>query len=276
MPPQSRKNPKWRRDPHPYEEHVNFAQLDDEMTSMEKRFVRAARPLVGRLTRRAGAKLKRHTSGQLRLFTLADQVPYQELYFDYAEDNTKRFGRITAEELKTTFALNEGLLELFKNQAGVIIKTHLDNVTSSIRKRIGILDEYNQEEATRLTATVSGLLDSGSSSIGSVMVATSISEVRRDMFGESAEDISRYLYSAILDGRTCPICEDLDGMTLTAENYNKTPWLTPTHHRCRCIWVAILKEQTVKPNLTSPKGVAGGKKSPPFADWLQKNGLTYG
>ena len=81
-------------------------------------------------------------------------------------------------------------------------------------------------------------------------VANSINIGRAATFAAYKEVIDRYEYSAILDEKTCPTCEDLDSSVVSPEDYETTEWQPPIHFFCRCLWIAILKEEQEKPPIT--------------------------
>lgn len=53
--------------------------------------------------------------------------------------------------------------------------------------------------------------DSKLSLTGAIVVSQAVNRGRQDVFEAHRAKISVYQYSAILDDRTCPICEDPDG-----------------------------------------------------------------
>lgn len=55
-------------------------------------------------------------------------------------------------------------------------------------------------------------------------------------------------YSAILDKKTCPLCRELDGMYVEVGSADHLEFTPPIHHKCRCIWVYIGREETM-PNV---------------------------
>lgn len=58
-----------------------------------------------------------------------------------------------------------------------------------------------------------------------------------------AADVGKFVYSAILDGRACPVCRAFDGVTLPKRH----PWwesrTPPNHRRCRCRIIALTWDQ---------------------------------
>lgn len=77
-----------------------------------------------------------------------------------------------------------------------------------------------------------------------IVVAEAVNEGRESGFADIQDQISLYQFSAILDERTCPNCEELDGQYFEADDPQLGPLTPPLHPGCRCIWVAVLKEET--------------------------------
>jgi hypothetical protein len=94
-----------------------------------------------------------------------------------------------------------------------------------------------------------------------VSLAGSLNLGRNDSFAAS-DDIDRMQYSAILDNRTTQICKDLDGSVVSYEEYAATKWIPPCHFGCRSIWVAILKDDSFKPEFRPIPARPGGITEP--------------
>ena len=55
-------------------------------------------------------------------------------------------------------------------------------------------------------------------------------------------------YYAILDKRTCPLCEELNGSVVEVGSTEHQNHMPPIHNRCRCIWVYYDEQETNQPN----------------------------
>lgn len=97
---------------------------------------------------------------------------------------------------------------------------------------------------------------------GAVAVALGINRGRADVFQSARTQIAVYQYSAILDKRVCPICASLDGSVVDFQSYMSAPWQPPIHFNCRCIWVAVLKDQAEIPEITGFPESPGGVDAP--------------
>lgn len=76
-----------------------------------------------------------------------------------------------------------------------------------------------------------------------INIAEAVNEGRAAGFSDIADQIGAYQWSAILDERTCDICTELDGKYFEAGDLNLNTLKPPIHPACRCILVAVLKEE---------------------------------
>ena len=84
-----------------------------------------------------------------------------------------------------------------------------------------------------------------------LVTSEEINNGRRYTFESSKDDIYGYQWSAILDGATCNYCKSMDGRVIGTEDKafsNYKPGAV--HFNCRCIWVAIMKEEESPPPFT--------------------------
>jgi SPP1 gp7 family putative phage head morphogenesis protein len=70
-----------------------------------------------------------------------------------------------------------------------------------------------------------------------------INEARLDAYTDPALDgfVTALQYSSILDSRTTPICEHMDGRTYTAAQWEGElrPWVPPNHFNCRSLIIPV-------------------------------------
>lgn len=74
-------------------------------------------------------------------------------------------------------------------------------------------------------------------------VAEAVNLGRENGFEDIADEIGAYQWSAILDDRTCPICESLDGTYFEPGDPALAELKPPLHSSCRCMLFAVLKEE---------------------------------
>jgi len=64
--------------------------------------------------------------------------------------------------------------------------------------------------------------------------------------------IVRFVWSAILDRRTCPLCRSLDGKVIDASDKRFSTFHPPIHQNCRCIWIGICQDDPYIPPIDWP------------------------
>jgi len=78
-----------------------------------------------------------------------------------------------------------------------------------------------------------------------VNIAEAVNAGREAGFEDIADQIGAYQWSAILDDKTCERCTELDGKNFKPSDPQLDALRPPLHPNCRCILVAILKEELV-------------------------------
>ncbi len=73
-------------------------------------------------------------------------------------------------------------------------------------------------------------------------VAEAVNMGREEGFDDIADEIGAFFWSAILDSKTCDICESLDGHYFEPGDPALNELKPPIHPNCRCILVAVLKD----------------------------------
>ncbi len=79
-----------------------------------------------------------------------------------------------------------------------------------------------------------------------INIAEAINLGREEGFDDIKNQIGAYQWSAILDDRTCRICKSLDGTYFEPGDPALAELKPPIHPNCRCILVAVLKEELEK------------------------------
>lgn len=76
-----------------------------------------------------------------------------------------------------------------------------------------------------------------------INIAEAVNLGREEGFEDIKNQIGAYQWSAILDSRTCSICKSLDGTYFEPRDPALAELKPPIHVNCRCILVAVLKEE---------------------------------
>jgi len=61
--------------------------------------------------------------------------------------------------------------------------------------------------------------------------------------------VVRFVWSAILDKKTCPLCRSLDGKVINASDRAFSTFHPPIHQNCRCLWIGICEDD---PHIPEP------------------------
>ena len=99
-----------------------------------------------------------------------------------------------------------------------------------------------------------------------LVISENLNGGRKYAFDEYEEDTYAYQWSALLDGGTCNYCRSMDGRTISASDKLFNSYQPGrVHFNCRCIWVAILKDETPVPIFTGiPEALKPQTEVPPW------------
>jgi SPP1 gp7 family putative phage head morphogenesis protein len=99
-----------------------------------------------------------------------------------------------------------------------------------------------------------------------LVIAENINAGRKFVFDKYFDDIYAYQWSALLDGGTCNYCRSMDGKTISAADKSFSSYQPGrVHFGCRCIWVAVLKDDASLPAYTGiPKSLKPQSEVPPW------------
>lgn len=74
--------------------------------------------------------------------------------------------------------------------------------------------------------------------------------------------IERLKYSAIMDGKVCPLCSKLDGMVVDTNSSIRYKYDTPLHYLCRCVWLPVTVDDINDPDIADTDLTLGAKGRP--------------
>jgi SPP1 gp7 family putative phage head morphogenesis protein len=130
-----------------------------------------------------------------------------------------------------------------------------------------------------LTSMLSKYLQTGVTAALTVMATTEAQRVANSaqqlVFGSNKHILYGVQYTAVMDARTCPTCEMLDG-TFYSYVSGDTPPTVPRHPHCRCMYVGVIKswkdlgfKQTDVDSLTSLSELHGeALATSDYPSWL--------
>lgn len=277
----------WRRELTPAEEKVNFNGLEKKLNSLESEFERTVRPIYDEIISKATVKINDYLEAgkydkiteknifdeNLRnQYTRAIKESGLDAYVygkNGASDELDKKAPATPRESKNFFRDNAQAVS-DKQFADLIFKV---NAKVAEGRRKDLLAKGEQLSVGEILVGITGIFSEYYTAVvgltASAVVAMGVNRGRKDVFNEYASDIYEYQYSAILDEKTCPTCDALDGKVVDEAEYKRTSFDPPIHHHCRCIWVAILVDELDPPPLTGLPEAPGGVTEPSLSRTLE-------
>lgn len=256
----------WRRSLTKAETKVNFASIETKLNSLEADTERNIRAIYDALVANALPKIDKYVAaGQYEKLT--EKNLFDENLKNQYVKALKEAG-LDAYTYGKNGASDELFIpipstpkeskDFFQNNAVTIVEKQLSDLIFKIQTEVSKAQRKDQL-STRLStgdiivAVTAMFTDYYQNTIGltaTAIAAIAINKGRKDVFDVAKEKIYAYQYSALLDNRTCPTCEELDGKVLSETEYKNTTYDPPIHHNCRCIWVAILQDEIDPPDIT--------------------------
>lgn len=268
----------WRRDLTPAEERVNFSGIEKKLNSLESEFERTARPIYDEIVNKALVKINGYLDdGKYDSITeknIFDENLRNQYVRTLKESGLEAYvyGKNGAsDELdKKAPATPTESKNFFRDNAKSVADKQFADLLFKVNSKVAEGRRKDQLDTSlsvgEIIAGISGIFsDFYSSVIGvtaSAVVAMGVNKGRKDVFEKYSSDVYAYQYSAILDEKTCPICDDLDGKVVDEAEYKRTLFDPPIHHHCRCIWVAILADELEPPAITGLPNAPGGVTEP--------------
>lgn len=257
----------WRRALTPTEMKVNFAAIENKMNSLEAETVRAIQPIYDALVADAMLKINRLVeSGDYARITeknIFDENLKNQYIKVLKEAGLEAYlyGKNGASDeigVKAPATPKESK-DYFQDNAAAIVEKQLSDLIFKIQMAVSAGRRKDQLSTTDfavgdVVAAINDIIVSYYSDTvsltGFTTVAVGVNKGRKDVFDANSSDIYGYEYSALLDSATCSVCSALDGKILNEAAYKKTEYDPPIHYNCRCIWVAIMKDEEDLPPIT--------------------------
>lgn len=267
----------WRRDLTPAEKKVNFTGIDKKLNSLEAEYERSIRPIYDEIVVKATAKIDGYLESKSYNKITEKNIIDENLRNQYVRAIKESgleayvYGKNGASDelgVKAPVTPKESKDFFRDNATSVADKQFADltfRITNEVSKgrRKDQLSKFSIGDVlAKITAVFSAFYTDNIALSAAAVVSIGVNRGRKDVFADNASDISEYQYSAILDTKTCPICDDLDGSVVDEAEYKRTEFDPPIHHHCRCIWVAILKDELDQPTITGLPDKPGGVDEP--------------
>ena len=269
---------RWARPLSPFEERVNFAGIENKYNRLEQDFKKAIVPIWQELTDDTTSRVEAIIAGgdlsKINDLELVKGDEYRKLIVQIMSDAYNYAKTGAADELEVASpATPKEQKDLVEQYARMYVDKQYSDLVFNIRtavneaKRNHELSEVQlsaSEIVAAIAAMFAGFLTKHVEAGISVAVSSAIGMGRDTVFETYKDDIESFEFSAILDRKTCPICRDLDGSIVDADEYRTNQWNPPIHFHCRCLWVAIRKAETDKPPVTGLPTEPGGFLTAPL------------
>lgn len=269
----------WWRELTAPEAKVQFAKIkksaettEADLTDKVKDF---ARKLADDTTKRLRPLLEDNGAAGANDFSLKFEGDLESMFRDTLLTTYSDAKRDAATEIKMKAPSDKNRSKnLLKNYATTVADKQYSDLLFSIKAEITKAERARQLAKTELSisdvlVTISSLVldffDEKTPITAGALFISALNIGRNDVFEEYSDKIYGYLYSAILDEKVCNICYDLDGSVATPDEYAATVWMPPIHFWCRCIWVAIMRDEEDKPDFTGIPDNPGGESAPTLA-----------
>ena len=260
--PQAYDPPPYRRALNPRERRVGFAALEGGMNSTEA-------DVVGKLTAildTEHVRVQRQLSGILGKGSEAEvlealgtiEIKSGQAVSRAWRDLMAEVGSIATSLVREELADYANVLPVDVGPKGRAMftsyaTTSADRAMTALltETRLELLNAYTSGVSQAGMATiVSRVFDAYSSSEGKpirlttrMLSAKAVNYSRADAVERGGIPLAGAQYSAILDRRTCGLCEDLDEKVIPIESTDLSRFTPPVHHNCRCVWVWITRDE---------------------------------
>lgn len=256
---------KWRRDLSPAESRTSLAVIEDKIISQEQKFLKEMKPVFDKITEQAIKDitpiLESGDITQLDSFALTGAEEFQATMTGQSLETYNASKKIASDDLDIKIPSTPAeSKDYFKENSKSITDKQFSDLTFIVKQTVTSEFHKGQLSKTHTYAVedVTNLLNGDFESFfadkigltGSILVSQALNRARDDVFTTAKSDIEVYQYSAILDQNTCELCEAMDGTVVGYTEYKSSPYQPPEHANCRCIWIAILSDQTEIPEET--------------------------
>lgn len=260
--PQDYDAPAWRRALNNREQRVGFAQIEEGLNAGEALVIDQLDEILGRehdriLRQLTGIVKKGSVAEVLTALGTLEIKGATEVVGAWSGlmDSISRLAlerlkvEVPAAAAKIPDALGREGRALFAAYAG----TAADRALSSLltETRLQLLNAYTSGVSRAGMASIVGqVFDAYTASEGKPMRLTtrmlsakSLNYSRAAGIERSGIPLAGAQYSAVLDRRTCDLCESCDELVIPIEHTDLSRFTPPVHHNCRCVWVWITREE---------------------------------
>jgi len=156
---------------------------------------------------------------------------------------------LKANALELTNFHEKTLMEAMKGAAAVAMMDKSVTTEEAVARLAGVFDSFAEKN---LPASAS------------LVVAENLNDGRRFTFGTYQDKLYGYQWSAILDGGVCNYCMSMDGRVIGIHDKAFSEYRPgQVHFNCRCLWVAIMKDEVDPPAYTGIPGIMANQANVP-------------
>jgi hypothetical protein len=263
----------FRRDLTPREARVGFRQIENELNAAEARTIdelvaileasqeRVSRQVAGIMRKGGSVADIAAALGTLNLGTTAPWITawleLQRTVWGFGLDSVRR--ELAQFEEAVPGAIGRDGLALVKAYAASSAERVFTDL--STRVQMEALTAFRSGVSTAgMQATVAQVFDTvirGESQpprlTTRMLSARALNEGRADAIARGGIPLAGAQFSAILDKRTCGLCERLDEQVIAIADTDFAKYTAPLHFNCRCVWVFITTgEADFTPTWSSP------------------------
>jgi hypothetical protein len=224
--------------------NASFNELEGDFTSDLNRVVNDE---MQRNISKVSGKIK---AGDIAAIAAMSFLSFPKIYAIVSDYTKKAFevGKKTgSDEMKVERPVTPTQKTQLNNFTSAQIAEDFINEVNSEAKKSAKIGLAKGIAPALIIATINGIVkdraDAFVKDASSTVVNNGINEGRRLVFEKNITEIIGYLRSEILDDRTCPICEALDGAQVKPSD--AMAQLDQVHTNCRGVWVPILNDEDV-------------------------------
>lgn len=259
--PQAIDPPAYRREPNARERRVNFRGLEDGLNGAEaatvdklEQLLEASRTRV--LRQLAGILGKGGTVaevvGAFGSINVGNPGPYTDAWIDLQRTLWSLGLSSVATELGV-----DGVPDKPGRDGDALIRALAGNAAARVTGQLAtmvvdtVIAVYRSGVSQAgIAAAVSDLYDREIRNEGRgprlttrTLAARAVNEGRADAIQRGGIPLRGAQYSALMDRRTCELCERLDEQLIGIGDLDYAKFTPPVHHNCRCVWVFVTMEE---------------------------------
>ena len=255
------------------EKRVKFNEIEDYMDSMEINIITKLKMILAQerpdMMARFEAAIRTNNFSDLQRINWKLTSKYAHVF---KEEMKKLFewGKLKSSyEIKVPSpATPYGVNDTIKRKASELAKFHEDTMLESMKgvAAVAMMDKNvsTQETISKLTKAFDFFETKNLPASASLVVTENVNDGRKYTFDSNQDEVHGYQWSAILDGAVCNYCASMDGRVIGTKDKAFSEYRPGSvHFHCRCIWVAVMKDEVDPPPYTGIPAVLNSQAEVP-------------